>query len=401
MDAVAVVEHFDGNKSLVVNNRFTMGGTGAAVAELRQGHIPLLLHPRPTAALFLGLGTGISFAAARSYPELFAVGVELLPEVVQQMSHFNPYNDLRGAEDRLRVIVADARRFVAASTEQFDVIVADLFHPARDGAAFLYTREHFHAVRKRLRREGLFCQWLPIFQLDEHGVRSITRTFLEVFPNACAFLLRFNVDTPVVGLIASTDRQRFPADLFAKRVAGSLSIEDLRRVGLRDELHLLGCFLAGPDRLRSYAAGAPINQDSSPAVLFGAPAYATRRDAEPYETLLAMLALQDPPAGILEDPRDPFAQELNRFVSARTDYLLGLMADARGESERALDLLLASAGKSEEFTTSYAHVLSLASQKLKSDPEMARKILLRLDQSQPSRPIARELLERMNAPSGR
>jgi spermidine synthase len=30
MDSVAVVQHADGNRSLLVNNRFTMGGTGAA-----------------------------------------------------------------------------------------------------------------------------------------------------------------------------------------------------------------------------------------------------------------------------------------------------------------------------------------------------------------------------------
>ncbi|MEO8425703.1 MAG: spermidine synthase, partial [Verrucomicrobiota bacterium] len=83
MDSVAVIGHFDGNRSLRVNNRFNMGGTGAANAERRHAHIPLLLHPDPRRALFLGVGTGISFGAFSEHPGLRTDGVELVPEIIQ------------------------------------------------------------------------------------------------------------------------------------------------------------------------------------------------------------------------------------------------------------------------------------------------------------------------------
>ena len=54
----------------------------------------------------------------------------------------------------------------APASERYDVIVSDNFHPARSGSAALYTVEHFAAVRERLRRGGVFCQWLPLHQLD-------------------------------------------------------------------------------------------------------------------------------------------------------------------------------------------------------------------------------------------
>src|SRR5512140_1068366 len=94
MDSVAVVQHPDGKRSLLVNNRFTMGGTGAAAAERRHATIPLLLHPNPKRALFLGLGTGITFGAAGAEPGLQADGVELVPEIVQALPWFEPYNQL-------------------------------------------------------------------------------------------------------------------------------------------------------------------------------------------------------------------------------------------------------------------------------------------------------------------
>ena len=35
----------------------------------------------------------------------------------------------------------------------------------RAGEGRLYAREHFHAVRGALRDGGVFCQWLPLYQL--------------------------------------------------------------------------------------------------------------------------------------------------------------------------------------------------------------------------------------------
>src|SRR5438034_94509 len=100
------------------------------------------------------------------------------------MPSFAPHNFSPERQPALKMFVADARRFVRATSAQYDVIVADLFHPARDGAGSLYTLEHFRAIRQRLASGGLFCQWLPLHQLDENMLRIIVRTFLEIFPRS-------------------------------------------------------------------------------------------------------------------------------------------------------------------------------------------------------------------------
>jgi spermidine synthase len=56
--AVSVVADPGGHVHLKVNNHYQMGGTSSAYSDRRQAHIPLLLHPAPQRALFLGLGTG-------------------------------------------------------------------------------------------------------------------------------------------------------------------------------------------------------------------------------------------------------------------------------------------------------------------------------------------------------
>lgn len=399
MESVAVIEHVDRHRSLLVNNRFTMGGTGAAPAERRQATIPLLLHPAPKTALFLGLGTGITFAAAGAHSSLAADGVELVPEIVALQHWFEPQNTLPARSERFRTYTADARRFSKVSTRQYDVLVADLFHPARDGAGSLYSIEHFRALRDRLAPGGLVCQWLPLFQLNDELLQVISRTFLEVFPHTRVFLLRFNVDTPVIGLIGQLEPGAYDAASFSRRAAGTELKRELESEQLRDAFHLFGCFVADSTTLREYCGTAAINTDNRPIVTFGAQRLLASRE-KPHRKLLDLMAkLPSDGSGLiltnsLEDVR--FADELRLFVQARNAYLRGLAAEADSDQALALESFLESARISPRFLTGYAQVLTIAMREAKARPEHARQILRRLDQARPERPVARELLQRLS-----
>ena len=160
---VSVVEDADGVRTLHINNRQQEGSSATLFADSRQGLIPILLHPAPERALFLGLGTGTTARSAASIRNCAWMQSSCCPRSFEASSNFT------GAlheSTTPRLLVADARRFVRTTTGRYDVIVSDNFHPARSGSASLYTVEHFTAVRERLAPGGLFCQWLPLHQLD-------------------------------------------------------------------------------------------------------------------------------------------------------------------------------------------------------------------------------------------
>jgi spermidine synthase len=400
MDSVAVIEHFDQNRTLVVNNRFAMGGTGSVIAERRHAHLPLLLHPAPKRALFLGLGTGITLAAAGVHPGLTAEGVELVPEVVDVMPRFKPHNDWPPGGSTLTIRVADARRFVRVADVLYDVIVADLFHPARDGAGALYTLEHFRAIRNRLEPGGLFCQWLPLHQLDEPMLRVIARTFLEVFPETRAWLLRFNVDTPVLGLIGTTEPTRYAPGWFKSRVREASLLEQLKPLALTDDFQLLGCLLSSSGGLRRLAEGAEINTDDRPVVIYRAPRFTYLRHATAYGRLMALLDRQlADPEELVETHADSgtleFVRQLRNFIHARDVYLRGLVFETENRMSEAVDRYVESARRSPAFSTGYARCLTIAVQQSATDPKAARALLERLVEAQPERPVARELLQRL------
>ncbi|MGN6385553.1 MAG: spermidine synthase, partial [Verrucomicrobiota bacterium] len=352
MATVSVLEDPKGDRVLKVNNRFQMGGTAARAAEERHADIPLLLHSNPRHALFIGLGTGITFATARYYPELQAEGVELLPAVVEALPLFET-NSAVLQDPRLETHVADGRRFVLTTTNRYDLIVADLFHPAQDGAGFLYAKEHFSAIRSRLAPNGLFCQWLPLYQMDLGTLRIITRTFLDVFPNAEAWLLRNNVDTPVIGLIARSTSKNVDDSFLKTPLTEPILAEHLKRTALADTIRLFGQYLVGPERLRAFASGAQINTDQNPIVLFRAPLLTFRKQDDPSTRLLDLLRQFTPVQ--LEFPTDPaIRSRITEYIQARNIYLKGLSAEVHGDLQLAIAAYIDSARLSGDFTSGYA-----------------------------------------------
>src|SRR5690606_21458985 len=91
--------------------------------------------------------------------------------------------------------------FLRNTRAGFDVVIGDLFVPWHAGAGALYAREHFAAVRARLAPRGVFCQWLPLYQLSEPELRTIAATFLDVFPDTAVFRGDFLGRFPIVALV--------------------------------------------------------------------------------------------------------------------------------------------------------------------------------------------------------
>ncbi len=404
---VAVLQSDQGHRALRVNNRFRMGSTDGAVFEGLQAQTPLLLHPRPKRALFLGLGTAITFRAAAFEPGLEADGVELVPEIVELLpSYFTPANLPEGYEQRQKIYVADARRFVRATDRSYDVIVADLFHPGRDGAGSLYTIEHFQAVRDRLAEGGLFCQWLPLYQMDEPTLRVIVRTFLEVFPHTRAYLADFNIANPALGLVGTIGPVDYPADWFGRRVRDHTLRRYLQGLLIPNGVSLLGRYVAGREQLLRYAGDAVINTDDDPVVTFEAPRFTSQKDVTSYGRLIALIErCPSNPQQLIEagsdDPTGVFAGRLAAFIKARDLYISGLVAAARNDYPEAIEALLSSDAMSEDFTTGYASclaIIAIVEKQTGSDPSGVRALLNRLIDAQPQRPEARRWLARLSKP---
>ncbi len=411
LGAVSVVEDGAGVARLRINNRQQEGSSATRLADARQAYLPLLLHPDPKRALFLGLGTGVTAAAAAEDPALRVDAVELLPEVIAASAHFRPVaqdaTDPRSAQhggSGLRVIAADARRFVRTTDQAYDVIIADNFHPARSGSGALYTVEHFAAVRARLGHEGVFCQWLPLHQLDLVTLRSIVQAFIAVYPGGWAILATNSLETPVLGLVGRPEPGRF--DLAGVRRRLTQATLPLRLVdsGLGDEFALLGSFVAGPRSLARFAGAAPVNTDDHPVVAYMAPRITYEPDSLPRERLLALLHEFDISADAVIDPDagGTAANRLAAYWAARKQFLqagqrVRPVAEPLQMLAQVREPLLGVLRISPDFRPAYDPLLRIATALLRRDPPAARALLKELQQVQPARPEAQVLIRQLDA----
>ena len=402
MAAVSVIKDSRKDTYLKVNNKFVMGGTASRFSDWSQGHIPLLLHQNPKTALFLGLGTGATFAASADYPELASHGVELVPEVVNVLPYFEKATGPIAHNPRLRIHVADARRFVNSCSQSFDVIVADLFHPARDGAGFLYTVEHFQAIKALMNPGGVFCQWLPLYQMDLDVLRTIIRTFMHVFPDGRGFIATYSLKTPIVGLVSNGGHNvRYPTDYMNKRITGPLLARKLASLRLDSNYTLFGNFIAGPRELIDFAGPGLLNTDDRPLIIFKAPQFAYTGNAPAYERLFALLDTSHPePDQILKSART--AEEravhnrLKAYWAARNRFLhAGVGVNQTVSLEKMLDQvknpLLAIVRESPDFEAAYDPLLAMAHQLYETNPDAAQRLLRELEEVNPLRQEARQL----------
>jgi spermidine synthase len=407
MAAVSVVEDADGVARLHINNRQQEGSSATLFADARQALLPLLLHPAPQRALFLGLGTGVTASSAAEDPLLEVDAVELLPEVIAASVHFRRGFEENGPNPRLRLMVADARRFVRATQERYDLIVSDNFHPARSGSGSLYTVEHFAAVQNRLTAGGLFCQWLPLHQLDLDTLRSIVRAFITIYPHGWAMLATNSLDTPVLGLVARGDGgRRFDVAQTRERLTGVAMSRSPAEFGITDDLALLGSFIAGPRALARFAGNAPLNTDDHPVVAYRAPRITYAPDSLPRDRLIALLGeVEISPDELVAAPHDnTWASRLAAYWAARNRFIeAGRDVQPTSDVGRMLaqvrEPLLSVLRISPDFRPAYDPLLRMATALGRSDVAAARALLIELQQAQPTRPEAARALRDLSGAS--
>ncbi|MFO7563863.1 MAG: hypothetical protein R6X02_14550 [Enhygromyxa sp.] len=380
-------------RRLRIDRHFRMGGA-LSIGERRMGHLPMIIAGgEADELLFLGVGTGATAGAALGYPIDSLTAVELVPEVVEMLPWFEAVNAGLHEDPRARILAADARRFLRADDGRYRVIVADLFHPARDGAGSLYAREHFVAARERLQPEGLFVQWLPLYQLDLATVRMIVATFTSVFDEAHAILALYNAETPALGLIGSTRPLALELPVLERTLADPSRAPIYAELALLDPRDLLAGYLLDRPGLLALAGDAPHNDDLHPRVDLWAPK-AKVDGLTGARKLELLLGLRRPwPEGLIVDP-DParlaaYRAASEAFAEALGHYLRGEIALRRrlaaGQAiwgVEVVDHYLAAYLREPEFLPARPRLYAAA----EADPALAERLLPAMLERTPEEP---------------
>ena len=170
-------------RSLRVNGKVDASDRGDMDTQIMIGLAPVVARSGATSAFLIGQGTGVTTRVLATVPGMTRVKVvEIEPAVLQMDSFFLRVNDSVLARPNVHAVVDDARSALQLDRDRYDVIVSEPSNPWVAGIATLYTPEFFRIAKARLADDGVFCQWIQLYQLPLPIVAGIVRSLREVFP---------------------------------------------------------------------------------------------------------------------------------------------------------------------------------------------------------------------------
>jgi spermidine synthase/Flp pilus assembly protein TadD len=427
LSTTVTVKEDSGGRHLQVNGKTDASTQSDRLTQLTIGYVPLLLNPLSGRVLVIGLGTGMTASTLAQSRLVHSISVvELEPRMAEAAEFFDADNGGLLRDPRLSLIFQDARLFLRANRDQYDIIAAEPSNPWVSGVASLYTRENLLNASRRLAPRGVYCQWLQAYRMSEKDFRSALATFASVFPHV--FLYRAGTTTDYL-MIGSNDGWTSGGSAYANALVDMSPAlrEGLARLQLDDpsqsvkpprprvDAHgheaaseegprtriaapfklLAGEFVLGDRAFRRYAAGAEINTDDRPSLEFSAPRYLFASEEQRIYLSLEAAREEELPAEFFPDKKtldaktvqtvlgkaclalDDFPRGLRLLRAAverdpgdprlSTDYARALIRI--GRPDEAETLLLAVIARNPRFASAYFHLADL--QSLRGDPKKA------------------------------
>ncbi|HEY3323808.1 MAG TPA: fused MFS/spermidine synthase [Planctomycetota bacterium] len=331
--------------SLRVGGKPDASAPGDMATQVSLTLVPEILHRRgPEDVLVIGLGSGVSAGTALAMPSVKRVDVvEMSPQVVEASWYFREHNKLTysvpssGAPDAARlngapfhtwidtpkvnVVINDGRNHLLLSSRKYDIIASEPSNPWISGIGNLFTVEAFKLCRQRLRDDGIMCQWIHGYGLEQWHVCSVIRSFGQVFEHVQLWECGAQ-DYLLIGSAA-------PLDTNVKNLCARMKLGGTPK--WLDEIHidgapeLLSGLLADSKLLERFTRRAPLHTDDNMLLEFNAPRAMYRRE-NPFcsTSLLAYPQCIADLSQLSEQDGADFLRELDIRFGAREHFRLAL-----------------------------------------------------------------------------
>src|SRR5207302_367287 len=133
-------------------------------------------------------GSGMTTHHLLASPDIrHLVTIEIEPLMIEGARLFYPANRREFDDPRASFVIDDARSYFAASGSRFDLIVSEPSNPWVSGVSGLFTSQFYGRVRSQLAPNGIFVQWMHLYELDDDLVLSVIAALASQFPSYAIF----------------------------------------------------------------------------------------------------------------------------------------------------------------------------------------------------------------------
>jgi len=323
--ATVAVQRQGGGRVLKVNGKPEASTAGDMPTQVLIGALPLLVREHTDDVLLIGLGSGVTLGTIEQFPVKRVTCVELEPAVIEASRHFEDVNNRPLEDPRLRMISNDGRNFIYTTDEKFDVIVSEPSNPWVTGVANLFTLEYFKRGAERLKDDGLFSQWLQIYEMAPEDVRTLIATFRAAFPQV--YLFR-GAEGDLM-LLGSKSERRLDLSVMKSHFDDPKSGAELRRIGASTAGDIISRFYLGPAEVTNLSNKAQLNTDDNALIEFNAPRRVGTAEETVARNLKQLIAYAASPLSYIDRGKSFTSSEAELLTEA------ALEAVRRNDKDRA------------------------------------------------------------------
>lgn len=211
------------------------------------GALPMAFHKDSRTAANIGFGSGLTTQMVLLDPAVESVDtVEIEPAILEGAKLFGRRVEQCFTDPRSHIHIDDAKTFFYSQKKKYDIIISEPSNPWISGISSLFSVEFYRLIHHFLEDDGIFCQWVHLYEMDVPLVASIVKALAVHFDD---YAIYFTTDTNMVILASKRTIPSEPVtDVFAipgvKRElarVGIYNVRDLklRRLGTRKTLDAL------------------------------------------------------------------------------------------------------------------------------------------------------------------
>ena len=232
--------------------------------------LPLAMLDAPKHVGVIGFGSGLSTHTLLGDRRLERVDtIEIESAMVEGARAFGPRVERAYTDPRSHIVIDDAKSYFSGQKNKYDIIISEPSNPWISGVGALFSKEFYQFVPRHLTDDGLFVQWVQLYEINDQLVASILGGLTTSFSDYGAWLAN-STDLLIIatknGPLPPLDAQRILISPQLKAELARLQLDSTQRLAFRK--------IANADLLRGlarYYAGLPVNSDFFPVLGLQAP----------------------------------------------------------------------------------------------------------------------------------
>ncbi len=146
------------------------------------GAMGAILRPEARTAAIIGWGSGLTTNTLLAASQIESLDtIEIEPEMIKAAALFGPRVRLAYDDPRSHRHIEDAKSYFSHYGTKYDLIISEPSNPWVSGVASLFTREFYSRIRQYVNDNGLFIQWIQLYEIDMPLVASIMNALSPYF----------------------------------------------------------------------------------------------------------------------------------------------------------------------------------------------------------------------------